>query len=288
MPLLANVYGLHFALKHLIQVSEKAPAGASRSIDTLAAGLKAYTTWNTTHAIQVCREACGGEGYMALNRLPSLKADTDIFSTFEGDNTVLMQLVAKNLLTELRDKLANMRRAELAGFFLDHKLGLLARRSPLLAWNATEDRLLNADAQLALFRIRETSLLMDSAGELRTLTGARSLHGYFAFIRLQPELLELAHAHVERVVLEQFVDAVRSLPDKSLRVPLNRLCNLFALEHLEQAKGWYLENGLMSGAKSKALTRLVNLLCAQARQDAIGLVDAFGIPDACLAAPIAL
>ena len=288
MPLLANTYALHFALKHLIQVSEKAPAGASRSIDTLAAGLKAYTTWNTTRTIQVCREACGGEGYMASNRLPSLKADTDIFSTFEGDNTVLMQLVAKNLLTELRDKLANMRRAELAGFFVDHKLGLLARRNPFLAWDASEDRLLNADAQLTLFRIRETSLLMDIASEFRTLTGARNLDAYSAFIRLQPELVELAHAHVDRVVLEQFVDAIRTLADKGLQTPLNRLRNLFALEHLEQAKGWYLENGLMSGAKSKAVTRLVNRLCAQGRRDAIGFVDAFGIPDSCLAAPIAL
>jgi acyl-CoA oxidase len=288
MPLLANTYALHFALKRLIQVSEKASAGASRSIDTLAAGLKAYTTWNTTRAIQVCREACGGEGYMASNRLPSLKADTDIFSTFEGDNTVLMQLVAKNLLAELRDKLANMRRAELAGFFVDHKLGLLARRNPVFAWDASEDRLLNADAQLALFRIRETSLLMDIASELRTLTGARNLDAYSAFIRLQPELAELAHAHVDRVVLEQFVDAISTLADKGLQTPLNRLRNLFALEHLEQAKGWYLENGLMSGVKSKAVTRLVNRLCAQVRQDAVGFVDAFGIPDACLAAPIAL
>ena len=90
------------------------------------------------------------------------------------------------------------------------------------------------------------------------------------------------------MVLEQFVEAIRTLADKGLQTPLNRLRNLFALEHLEQAKGWYLENGLMSGAKSKAVTRLVNRLCAQVRQDAIGFVDAFDIPDACLAAPIAL
>jgi acyl-CoA oxidase len=71
-------------------------------------------------------------------------------------------------------------------------------------------------------------------------------------------------------------------------MPLKGLCDLFALEHLEQAKGWYLENGLMSGTESKAITRLVNRLCAQVRRDAIASVDAFGIPDACLAAPIAL
>lgn len=288
MPLLANVYALDFALKHLIRVSDTTPTGNSRSIETLAAGLKAYTTWNTTLTLQICREACGGEGYIASNRLPALKADTDIFTTFEGDNTVLMQLVAKNLLAELQDRLAKMRRAELAGFFLDHRLSRLAKRNPVFAWSAKQDRLLDADAQLARFRVRETSLLVDSASEFRTLTGTRKLDAYSAFTGLQPKLLELARAHIERMVLEQFIAVIRSLPDESLRMPLKRLCDLFALEHLEQAKGWYLENGLMSGTESKAITRLVNRLCAQVRQDAIGFVDAFGIPDACLAAPIAL
>lgn len=287
IPLLANAYALDFALKHLIQVSEMAPAGDSRPIDTLAAGLKAYTTWNTTQTIQICREACGGEGYIASNRLASLKADTDIFTTFEGDNTVLMQLVAKNLLAGLQDKLSKMRRAQLTGFFLDHKLGLLAKRNPAFAWNASEDHLLDANAQLGLFRLREDSLLVHRANKFRNLT-TRKFDVYSAFTQLQPELLELAQAHVERVVLEQFIAAIKSLPDESLRGPLKRLCNLFALAHLERGKGWYLENGVISSSKSKAITRLIHRLCAQLRQDAIELVDAFGIPDTCLAAPIAL
>ena len=55
-----------------------------------------------------------------------------------------------------------------------------------------------------------------------------------------------------------------------------------------RGKGWYLENGVMSGVKSKALTRLVTRLCAEVSENAVALVDAFGIPDECLAAPIAL
>ncbi|HEV3211197.1 MAG TPA: acyl-CoA dehydrogenase family protein, partial [Chthoniobacterales bacterium] len=95
-PLLANVFALDFALKHLVEQSEKIRAEDSRPLETLAAGLKAFTTWNATQVIQTCRETCGGEGYLAVNRLAALKADTDVYTTFEGDNTVLMQLVAKN------------------------------------------------------------------------------------------------------------------------------------------------------------------------------------------------
>ena len=108
-PLLANVFALDFALKQLIEQNETVHTSTSRPLETLAAGLKAFTTWNTTQTIQTCREACGGEGYLAVNRISALKADTDIYTTFEGDNTVLMQLVAKNLLSGFKEKLKEMR-----------------------------------------------------------------------------------------------------------------------------------------------------------------------------------
>ena len=57
--------------------------------------MKATASWHATDTIQACRECCGGAGYMAVNRFAALKADTDIFTTFEGDNTVLMMLLAE-------------------------------------------------------------------------------------------------------------------------------------------------------------------------------------------------
>ena len=288
MPLLANVYALDFALKHLIQVNEGAQSDGSRPVETLAAGLKAYATWNTSRTIQTCREACGGEGYLASNRFAALKADTDIFTTFEGDNTVLMQLAAKNLLAELKDKLKQGGSAQLARFSLDDNLNLLAKRHPAFTQDKSEQHLLDSELQLDLFRLREDALLVQGATELQKLTSAQGLDPYSAFTQLQPELLELAQAYIERVILEQFIAKVKSLPDQSLQAPLKRLCDLFALTRLEQGKGWYLENGVVSGVKSTAFKRLVTRLCVEVSEEAVALVDAFGIPDECLAAPIAL
>ena len=79
----------------------------------------AIETWHATRTIQLCREACGGAGYLQENRLPHLKADTDVFTTFEGDNTVLLQLVAKGLLTGYRDAFGSLEGWGKVGFIAD-------------------------------------------------------------------------------------------------------------------------------------------------------------------------
>ena len=91
LPLVATCYALNFSLHDLAQRHGETPDGAdTQEIEAKAAALKAMTTAHATRAIQEAREACGGEGYRAENRFALLKADSDIFTTFEGDNAVLL------------------------------------------------------------------------------------------------------------------------------------------------------------------------------------------------------
>jgi acyl-CoA oxidase len=287
-PLLANVFALDFALKQLIEQNETVRTSTSRSLETLAAGLKAFTTWNTTQTIQTCREACGGEGYLAVNRISALKADTDIYTTFEGDNTVLMQLVAKNLLSEFKEKLKEMRPAQVARFFVAHKLATIAKLNPAATLNIRERHLRDTDFHLMMLGLRESATLFSTAREFRRLTGRKKLDPYAAFTRMQRELLDLADAYVERVILERFAQTIGTVQSQSVRQALRRLCDLFALSRIELRKAWYLEHGALTALKSKAITRLVDKLCQEVRREAVQLVDSFGIPDSCLRAPIAL
>ncbi|MFN3865265.1 MAG: acyl-CoA dehydrogenase family protein, partial [Demequina sp.] len=108
LPRIARSYGLGFAQNQLIQALARVQGDGEsteedqRNLETHAAGLKAVSTWFANETLQEAREACGGAGYMSENQIVEMRRDVDIFATFEGDNTVLMQLVTKALLTDYR------------------------------------------------------------------------------------------------------------------------------------------------------------------------------------------
>ncbi|MBV9391068.1 MAG: acyl-CoA dehydrogenase family protein [Verrucomicrobia bacterium] len=286
IPFLANVYASHFAIAALVQENENDPN--SKAVETSAAAIKIFSTQNCTFTIQECREACGGEGYIAANRFSALRADSEIFTTFEGDNTVLLQLVAKNLLSALKDKLQDMPPAGRAQFFLQQKLAEMLRKHPAYTFNLTYDHLVQTRYQLALIRIRETANLSRCARKLRSLLKSGKLEPFAAFVHLQLELMELARAHTSRLILERFASSLEKVGEPSLKRILKRLCDLYALHEIERNRGWFLENGLISAIKSRAVSHAVDRLCRDLRADVVHLVDAFGIPDGVLAAPIAV
>jgi acyl-CoA oxidase len=65
------------------------------------------------------------------------------------------------------------------------------------------------------------------------------------------------------------------------------LCDLFALSTIEADRGWIWEHGRLTAQRSKAVVAAVNQLCADLRPHARTLVDAFGVPDEAMSAPIA-
>ena len=133
----------------------------------LAAGLKAIATWNATDTIQECREACGAQGYLAVNRFASLKADTDVFSTFEGDNFVLLQLVAKALLTGYKRQFGGMRLVGLVRYVAKQAAVAVTELNPVITRLTDEQHLRDPDFQVSAFRWREQHLLAALARRLK-------------------------------------------------------------------------------------------------------------------------
>jgi acyl-CoA oxidase len=297
---LATTYALNFAQEELVNaLHEVQTAGGpvdehrQRELESRAAGLKAAQTWHATRTIQVCREALGGAGYLAENRLPGLKADTDVFTTFEGDNTVLLQLVAKGLLTGYRDAFGSLDGWGRATFVAEQVREMVLERT---AARSLIQRLVDAvpgrDEEVALtdrgwhlkmFEDREKHLLDGVIRRLRRGAAKKPERSFDIFNDVQDHLLEVASAHVDRVVLEAFVAAIERTADPYAHDLLLKVCDLYALSAIESHKGWYLEHQRLTPPRAKAVTGMVNDLLKQLRPKMTELVDAFAVPEEWLA-----
>jgi acyl-CoA oxidase len=268
-----------------------------RELETLAAGMKATASWHATETIQTCRECCGGAGYLNVNRFPALKADTDVFTTFEGDNTVLMMLVAKGLLTDFKDQFSDFNPREMVTFVAGQAVEtvverLFARKIVQFIGDAVtpgedDSDMLDREYQLELFRWREGHITAGVAQRFR-----RGLEGDYdafeVFRAVQDHAGNAARAHMATVLLEAFDSAVNRCEDEPTKAALSLLCDLYALSDIEADRGFFQEHGRLSGNRSKAITREVNRLANEVRGQAATLVQALAIPDEVLAAPIAV
>ena len=218
------------------------------------------------------------------NRLGALRADTDVFTTFEGDNHILLQLVAKGLLTDYSSSFGDLDQLGMVRFVAElavetvvertsaHKL--LERIKDVLpggdddSWDQ-EAGLLDPEYQLAMFRWREEHILSGVARRLKRGMD-NGMEPVEVFSRVQDHVIAAGRAHVERLVLEAFVEKTAAMVDSDNKVALNMLCDLYALSTIEADRAWWMEHGRLSSARSKAISREVSSLCRQAASDRRG------------------
>ncbi|KJV04570.1 acyl-CoA dehydrogenase family protein [Rhodococcus sp. PML026] len=297
-PLIAKSYALQFAQNELVskmhelQTADNPDAEEQRELESRAAGLKAANTWHATAAIQEAREACGGAGYLAENRLISLKADTDVFTTFEGDNHVLTQLVAKELLTAYADDVKSMSPVEWVKFAADMVGDRVVKRTAAQAImqtildrrqdNEEEGSLFNRGTQVKMFEDREEYLLSTVARRLQSKSKESS--SFDAFNAVQDHVLHAASAHIDRIIFEAFIAGIESCENATTKDLLEEVCDLYALSVIEDDKAWFIEHRYLSTERSKAVTRAINERCRTLRPHAELLVDGFGVPEALVGA----
>ncbi|KAL4859226.1 Acyl-coenzyme A oxidase [Chlorella vulgaris] len=288
MPMLATCYALNFTKSKLVEkyceMKRTKDEALVADVHSLSAGLKAYTTSYTNTAIGICRECCGGHGYAAVNRLGALRSDHDIFQTFEGDNTVLLQQVAALLLKEYRD---SFRGSTLAATW--SYLKIWAQDSlpanPLVTHETDVTHLRDPAFLLRALRYRSARLLHTLATRLRK--HSRRSGEFAAWNKCLLHVLALSRAHIESVMLVEMLAAVDACVDPDCRRSLKALADLFALDRIYNDI-IFRNDDYIAPEKAKAIYRLIGSLCGELRGVAVPLVDAFAIPDHILRAPIGL
>ena len=276
IPLLADTYAAHFAGRLIIEKFLERDEDNARELESLAAGIKVYATELCTRTLQQAREACGGQGYLAANLIGAWKNDSDVFTTFEGDNTVLLQLVAKGLLTEFKQQFSDDRVFGFVRYLAKRASRRWTTTNPWVSRDESSEHLRDHTFHRDALRFRETRLLSSVAMRLKNRVDDGQ-SSYDAFLACQLHLVRAARAHIERVVLDESRLAIKEADD-SLRPHLDALLDLYALNCIERDLGWFCKKDVLATDKASALEREREGLCAQLAPHARDLCDAFGIP----------
>ncbi|MFT4305387.1 MAG: acyl-CoA dehydrogenase [Microbacterium sp.] len=303
IPRIATAYAQAFAHDEFLRKFDGVFSGRTdtpaerEDLETLAASLKPLSTWNALETIQDCREACGGAGFLAENRLVGLHHDLDVYATFEGDNNVLLQLVGKRLLGDFGKQFAGADAGALARYAVGQTAGRLFHGAGLRRLGQSVADLgstarsvehgLREDAQHELLAGRVQQMVADLAARLRPASRLSPAAAAALFNENQAELIDAARAHGELLQWEAFTDALHTVTDGGTLWVLTWLRDLFGLSLIEKHLAWYLIAGRLSAQRAASVTRYIDRLCARLRPHAQDLVDAWGFAPEHVRAPIA-
>ncbi|PGH02210.1 acyl-CoA oxidase [Blastomyces parvus] len=282
LPLLAATFALHFTGRRMMDMYEEnqrqmasggsAKAGALLLADLHATscGLKALGSTIAAEGLEVCRRACGGHGYSSYSGIGTWYADYLPTTTWEGDNYMLTQQVARYLLKSARAVYANTAPDNDTSRILKN---YIRRRDMGAAFD-----ILDNDADIVDAFAWRTAFLTFEALKNRDVA-KRSWNS------LLIDFWRLSTAHSQYLVVKSFYESVSapstaSALDPETTAVLHKLFRLHALYTLERESADFFTSGAVTIRQiTLARTKAVVKLLDEIRPHAVRLVDAWKFPD---------
>ena len=295
LPLLAATFALHFTgrgMMALYQENQKkmaadvgkvghtgrgpSPEELFPSTDLLAdlhatsCGLKALASTTAAEGLEVCRRACGGHGYSSFSGIGSWYADYLPTTTWEGDNYMLTQQVARYLLKSARSVLQGHPSENDTTTIFRY---FLQRRDMGAAFDV-----LGRDEDIVAAFAWRTSFLTFEALKHRDEEKNN-------WNSLLVDFWRLSTAHSQYLIVKNFYEALRSESITSQLDPetvglMHKLFQLYALNTLEREASEFFSSSAVTVRQIQlARTKAVMKLLEEIRPHAVRLVDAWHFPD---------
>uniref|UniRef100_A0A7N8Y9K9 Peroxisomal acyl-coenzyme A oxidase 3 n=1 Tax=Mastacembelus armatus TaxID=205130 RepID=A0A7N8Y9K9_9TELE len=262
-------------------------AELGREIHAIGCSSKPLGSWIAQRGIQECREACGGHGYLAMNRLGDLRNDNDPNCTYEGDNNVLLQQTSNYLLSLFHAK-------HYGGVQIEsplHSVDFLNDFHKILGskFIATAmEECMDSAVSVGAYKWLVCFLLVESHRRLEQQR-AIGMDDFDARNNSQVYYCRsLAIAYIEHYCLQRFHE-LSTDPETpaGLRPVLSKLCALYGLWSLSSHMATLYQGNYFSGKKPAELVQMgILTLCSQLKDDAVSLVDVFAPSDFILNSPI--
>ncbi|RHY21369.1 hypothetical protein DYB36_004534, partial [Aphanomyces astaci] len=236
--------------------------------------IKPVVSWNAENVVSVCRERCGGQGYLSANRFGEILGFSHAAVTAEGDNRVLMTKVTKEL-----GELVKQGR-----YKLSPTAGKPFGGTP--SWG-------NVEYVKYLLGVREAALFAKLGKIMKTdLEQGKTVFDIW-MVEQSALVQDIALSYVERMSFEATVASMNDDPaNADLRPVLTKLALLYGVSCVQRDLGWYVCNNIVAPDLGNQVDETVKALCSSSESglgdDALHLIHAFDIPDYVMAAPIAL
>ncbi|CAL9210998.1 peroxisomal acyl-coenzyme A oxidase 1-like [Musa acuminata AAA Group] len=276
-PLLASAYAFRFVgewLKWLYRdVTERLQANDFSTLPeahACTAGLKSLTTSVTADGIEECRKLCGGHGYLCSSGLPELFAVYVPACTYEGDNVVLHLQVARFLMKTV-SQLGSGKKPVGTTAYMGSVQHLMQSKCDVL----TAEDWLKPSVILEAFEARAIRLAINCAKNISKFPSQEE-----GFSELSADLLEVAIAHCQLIIVSKFIDKVKEdIQGHGVKELLQILCNVYALSLVHKHLGDFISTGYITPKQGALANEQLRFLYAQVRPNAVALVDAFNYTD---------
>merc|ERR1712203_393222 len=168
MPLLARIIAVNVGLDHVKDrwAFQKEDGSEHKEVVTMCCAIEPTASWLLEEVVSVCRERCGGQGYLSCNRFGTFLGLAHAAMTAEGDNSVLMQKVAKERLGELMKSRTKMPEAPANKDLSNQKFlsYLLATRELKQFWELGEKMVkAGKDGTFNTWMLEESDLIQGAA-----------------------------------------------------------------------------------------------------------------------------
>ena len=295
MPLMARTYALNFALNHVQDVyQERTVKGAEvtdneyEDLVNLCCIIKPLLAWHAENVATTCRERCGGQGFLSANRFGEAIVGAHAGITAEGDNKVISQKVAQQLLKHV-DK------AKVAEYGMMHtfRFGLVRKVIQWFRRPSGGSDVTSATWQEGVMKARAdhhiSSLAFGLHQRVSDKKGDRGALFDAWMMEMSDEVQATAASWGEALTMKSFNDAIDGLgPENAgLKPTLEKLRAVYAIDSIQQDAGTLLANGIITSTQVEAMEKTSRALCRELVPVVGDLAAGFGIPDWMHHAPIA-
>jgi len=261
IPLLAETYALNIGLNYVKDRFSGKGKNNPLEVLILCCVIKPLISWHTNVVATTSRERCGGQGYLSCNKFGQIIGFSHAGMTAEGDNSVLMQKVAKELLTMVRSK----------------------TYEPPQTNSKSNSDISNIEFLFHIIGQREKTLLTSLGTKLANKM-KKGEQLFDIWMTQESDLVQgVSRAYGERIVLEEFIKVLGTC-DQSLKKVLTELCLLYALKVIEKDLSFFLIQKLLP--LDEKVSDKMRELCASLSKESLSLVDSFAIPEKVICSPI--